>query len=121
MIYQLGLIRPRKINNTGIFLYVVNVQRSQPGIVTQICICVFQKIEGRPPHLVLIQGYSPSVCEHILHKVIHICKGQICHKNGHRRSFKKIVFHMLLIKLLISKSPYYILCISVFLGRLYFI
>lgn len=28
------LIRPRKINNTGFFLYVMDAQRCQPGIVT---------------------------------------------------------------------------------------
>jgi len=49
------LIRPGKINNTRIFLYVMNRERSQPGTVAKIRIIIFKKTEGGPPYLVLVQ------------------------------------------------------------------
>jgi hypothetical protein len=51
---KLGLIWPRKINNPGIFLYVMNSQRSQPGVIAKSRIMFFKKTEGRPPYLVFI-------------------------------------------------------------------
>jgi hypothetical protein len=86
---KFSLIRPGKINNTCVLLYVVNSQRSQPGIVAQTRIIIFKKIEGGPPYLVLVQNSSPSFVNIFYIKFSTYAKSKIVLKTGKKKCSKK--------------------------------